>query len=164
MDNLNNRPKSKKLLKSVLIIFLSCVVLVGLFWGWTVYDQWRGQKKIQEIAEGMQKAKDEWYKMQMADIYGGKTPQETLNMYIDAVEKGDYELASKYFVIEKQEEELEVLKNSQSSNVEEVLSLLKLTVASTGSFSSDKTGYVIRKPLLVDFQLYPNNIWKIIEI
>ncbi len=32
-----------------------------------------------------------------ADTYGGKTPQETLDLFVDALRKGDVELASKYF-------------------------------------------------------------------
>jgi len=36
------------------------------------------------------------------DIYGGDTPEETLALFIDALETGDIELASKYFVIEEQ--------------------------------------------------------------
>ena len=35
-----------------------------------------------------------------ADTWGGKTPQETLDLFIDALRKGDVELASKYFLIE----------------------------------------------------------------
>ena len=38
------------------------------------------------------------------DTYGGDTPEETLQLFIDALKKGDTELASKYFVVEKQEE------------------------------------------------------------
>lgn len=34
------------------------------------------------------------------DTYGGKTPQETLNMFIDALRKGDIDLASKYFALD----------------------------------------------------------------
>ncbi|MEW6617653.1 MAG: hypothetical protein AB1333_04555 [Patescibacteria group bacterium] len=33
------------------------------------------------------------------DAYGGKTPQETLNLFIDALKKEDIELASKYFIL-----------------------------------------------------------------
>src|SRR6266403_2009295 len=32
------------------------------------------------------------------DPYGGATPEETLKLFIDALEKKDYALASKYFV------------------------------------------------------------------
>lgn len=33
-----------------------------------------------------------------ADVYGGSTPQETLDMFISAIEAGDPELASMYFI------------------------------------------------------------------
>lgn len=39
-----------------------------------------------------------------ADTYGGKTPQETYALFLEALEKKDIELASKYFVLDKQEE------------------------------------------------------------
>ncbi|MDP3696639.1 MAG: hypothetical protein Q8R55_01250 [Candidatus Taylorbacteria bacterium] len=38
------------------------------------------------------------------DKYGGKTPEETFDMFIDALKKEDVELASKYFVIQKQDD------------------------------------------------------------
>lgn len=52
-----------------------------------------------------------------ADTYGGETPEETLQLFIDALKKGDIELASKYFVIEDQEkfsEDLEEMKNEDN--------------------------------------------------
>lgn len=38
------------------------------------------------------------------DTYGGKTPEETYQLFLQALEKQDIELASKYFVREKQAE------------------------------------------------------------
>ncbi len=38
------------------------------------------------------------------DTYGGTTPQETWDMFITALEAGDTDLASKYFVVWKQDE------------------------------------------------------------
>lgn len=38
------------------------------------------------------------------DTYGGDTPEQTLQLFIDALKAGDTELASKYFVVDKQEE------------------------------------------------------------
>ncbi len=37
------------------------------------------------------------------DTYGGDTPEETLQLFIEALKKGDTDLASKYFVLDKQE-------------------------------------------------------------
>jgi HEAT repeat protein len=34
------------------------------------------------------------------DTYGGKTPEETLQMFIEALKKEDIELASRYFMLE----------------------------------------------------------------
>lgn len=39
------------------------------------------------------------------DTYGGKTPEETLRMFVDALKKGDVELASKYFMLETNEKD-----------------------------------------------------------
>lgn len=164
MDNSNNRPKSKKVLKNVLTILLSCIILAGLFWGWTVYDQWRGQKEIQNLAESIQKAKDEWHQMQMADTYGGKTPQETLNMYIAAVEKGDYELASKYFILENREKELKSFDGANKSDIQNIIDLIEASLNNGGRYSFDNKEYIVDKPIYIRALLYPNGTWKIVEI
>ncbi|MFH1048535.1 MAG: hypothetical protein V1732_02630 [Patescibacteria group bacterium] len=44
------------------------------------------------------------------DFTGGDTPEETIDLFIEALKKGDYELASKYFIISKQEIVKNVLK------------------------------------------------------
>lgn len=51
----------------------------------------------------MLKKYEDLKKQYAADTYGGRTPEETLQLFIDALKKGDIDLASKYFVIEKQE-------------------------------------------------------------
>jgi len=51
---------------------------------------------MRNIAKYEQKFKD--------DKYGGKTPEETYTMFLEALKKKDIELASKYFALEKQEQ------------------------------------------------------------
>lgn len=46
----------------------------------------------------------EWTKLYEEDQYGGSTPEETLQLFINALKRGDTELAAKYFIIDKQEE------------------------------------------------------------
>jgi len=46
-----------------------------------------------------------------ADIYGGETPEETWSMFLEALKKEDFELASKYFVVDKQAEYLSLFNN-----------------------------------------------------
>ena len=156
--------KKRKAFWVVLGAFLALFVLLTGFIAWRAFDTWRGRESVDLLSESFKRAAEEKYERQLADTYGGTTPQETLRMYIEAVEAGDYELASRYFVIEKQEEELSKLENSPLENTKNVLNLLKISLNSPGSFSIDSNGFAIRKPLLVDFILYPNGIWKIVEI
>ena len=103
----------------------------------------------------------------MADTYGGKTPQETLQMYIDAVEKGDYELASKYFIGDYQEMELESSRKMPSNEIQKYIDILKNAITKLdidGKYDTDKKYFSLYKPILIRMKLYPNGIWKIIEI
>lgn len=76
------------------------------------------------------------------DTYGGETPEETLSLFIKALEAGDVELASKYFVVEKQEEGLSDLKiASQRKNLVEYISILN--GENTGTMYDNKIRYEI---------------------
>ncbi len=133
-QNLNLSPekteKSKtkywKFLVGFLGIILSVfILLIAGNWGWQKYRYWKDMKVAQKAEEQIKKWQQEDYERAMADTYGGKTPQETLQMYIEAVEKGDYELASKYFIGDYQEKELKRLKNSKPENVKYILNILR---------------------------------------
>mgnify|MGYP001562286652 CR=1 FL=1 len=53
-------------------------------------------RKVDKSVERFQESLEEPYKK---DTYGGKTPEETWAMYLDALKKGDIELAIKYYAI-----------------------------------------------------------------
>ena len=53
------------------------------------------EKALKEL-EALEKAYQE-------DTYGGATPEETLQLFIDALKAGDIDLASKYFLPEDRE-------------------------------------------------------------
>lgn len=100
--------------KKVLIgigVVLSAIVLFGLwiFVGQKIYIRWQQQRFIASL----EKIKDQYRN----DQYGGATPEETLQLFIKAFKAGDLELASKYFVIEKQGEVMstmnEIVKNDR---------------------------------------------------
>lgn len=76
------------------------VVVVGLGALFAV-DYIRYQKSPEYAA---QKEAEQIKKEYREDPYGGETPEETLTLFIDALKKGDTDLAAKYFVLEKQEE------------------------------------------------------------
>lgn len=49
-------------------------------------------------------------KQALNDIHGGKTPEETYNLFVLALKQGNLELASKYFILGKQSEKLDEFK------------------------------------------------------
>lgn len=53
------------------------------------------------------------------DFYGGDTPEETIDLFIEALKKEDYDLAVKYFAIEEQEKWKENLIASNKKNLDE---------------------------------------------
>jgi len=145
--------------------FISMVLLVWAgYAGWKIYQLKQGEKVLDALVQQMDQQRQDDLARAMADTYGSSTPQGTLQMYISAVEKGDYELASKYFIEEKQDAELKSLQGSKKENIDNVINLLRQDLTATGSYSEDEKNFGVRKPLFVDFIKYPNNIWKIVEI
>lgn len=140
------------------------IVAIGILWGIYYYRQWQGEKAVTALHDYLQKQSDAALQSAMADTYGGSTPQETLQMYINAVEKGDYELASKYFIESKRASELAMLQNSTEENTDNIILMLKEAQKSSGSWSENKKEFTFNDPILVDFVLYPNNVWKLVEI
>jgi len=118
---------NKKVVRIVLIIIVGILFfLYGLCWGIMKYDQWHGQKRVRELAEELERIEREQYEKKKVDTIGGQTPQETLNMFISAVENGDYELASKYMITEKRvKEKEELLALKQENNLSWFLNVLK---------------------------------------
>ena len=152
------KPKSKWKIR---VAFVAIIFLVfGVVIGARAYKLWKEVDDAEKFEAKMLELK----RMQELDTFGGATPYETLNLYISAIEKGDFALASKYFVIEKQEEELNKLRTSPSENVANVNNLLKQAYKEEGSYSPDRRAFTIDVPILVDFWLYPKGIWKITEI
>ena len=103
-----------------------------------------------------------------ADTYGGDTPQETLDLFIAALEKGDTDLAAKYFVVYKQEEIADELHAGQASGGNETQLKVLTTYQRSGSqigadgyefqftVSSNEPPFVAR--LIRDPE---SNIWKL---
>jgi len=84
------------------------LLAVLIFYGPSVFkniSEFREAKRAGEAAkEKAQKDYEELKRLYEEDTYGGKTPEETLALFIDALKRGDTDLASKYFVIDKQDE------------------------------------------------------------
>ncbi len=84
-------------------VFVGLILLILVWWvGSAAYSGWMGYK-WQKQTDAFQDALSKPYR---EDTYGGKTPEETWVMFLEALKKGDVELASKYVVVEKREKRL----------------------------------------------------------
>lgn len=64
-----------------------------------------------------QQLQAQWEKPYREDTYGGKTPEETYDMFLAALSKGDTTLASKYFIVYKQDNWLKTFQEYQAQNL-----------------------------------------------
>lgn len=130
-------------------------------------------RKADRSVERFQGALEQPYK---DDTYGGKTPEETWAMYIDAQKKGDIDLASKYFAVNKQEEWKKILADTQKAGkLETVIKNLsgELKKDPTNDLENEKAYYqevkdeqrgeVYKSP--IRFYLNPyTKVWKIVSL
>jgi len=152
-------------------IFIGILIFVGLMlavWiGSAAYSGWQGykwQKQTDAFQESLRRPYRE-------DTYGGKTPEETWAMFLAALREGNVDLASKYFVVEKQEEwrgRLEViirdnletaLNNYSTFSVEKGIEDDKAYYYIKMPFDKSESGYIF-SPVIFRFNLY-SKIWKI---
>ena len=155
----------KKKIKIILIVFGVIVFVWYGYVGAVKYKNWKWWQGVKNEAAKFEKEIADKKAKIAADTYGGKTPQETLDMFIAAVEKGDYELASKYFVVERQEKWKDNLASIIKDNkLNFFLSPLKEAKNNNGEYSENKEMFVINNPISIDFIKYPPNLWKIDEI
>lgn len=98
----------KKMLKGITLLILFLLIFyLGCEAGFRLkykIEQWKANRSLEKFNQTI----EEMFKK---DIYGGKTPEETYNLYREALKNGDIELASKYYWWDQQEKEEERLKN-----------------------------------------------------
>ena len=123
-------------------------------------DWWNAKKAAREY-EALKKLYEE-------DTYGGKTPEETLALFIDALKKGDTDLAAKYVFIDDQEKVRTDLLQAQTTGnldkaIERILSLRK------SKLDKDQAWFVITdENRVVQYSVLlgknSNGLWKITEL
>ena len=98
----------------VLVAIFIAVTLLGI-WGPEVASWWRGHqyslevKQAEDVARGIEQA----YKN---DLDGGKTPEETLELFLSALKLGNTFQASKYYELSVQSKALSSLQSELAKN------------------------------------------------
>jgi len=84
--------------------WVGVVVLVIIVW-FLAGGQNDIQKTLDEqYMENAERKAEELREAYKNDPYGGNTPEETMELFVDALKKGDLELASRYYVVEQQDD------------------------------------------------------------
>ncbi len=117
--------------------FVGVILLIGATAYMVRYTQWNADyatDHVDDYARGMaaqlfKYQSDQIEKQYKEDTYGGDTPEATLKLFVEALEKKDFQLAAKYYIPEKQPEALKKI----SSAPQEALSRL------TSAYSEGKS-------------------------
>lgn len=96
------------------VVFILAVLAAFVIWALLQAGPWLRGWQERSAANALRKQAEEQLRN---DKYGGKTPEETFDMFIAALEKGDVELASKYFILNKQEQWRKTLEEYKTSNL-----------------------------------------------
>ena len=159
---------------SIALVAIILVVFFGLeIWSSYFSQAGRQNREIQANYQKYLNVQNKYEAAMKADTYGGKTPEETLGMFIDALKKGDIELASKYFVLRedgsRDPQWLEGLKNKREKeemgSVISILGNMSPSIRDTGS--DDISEYILKNQQgIVDYSLSLrkntySQIWKI---
>lgn len=169
MENQENQKSSVQKIKFGGIA--ATLVVVGLYAGYILGVLAYAKIIGPYLAEmKYKKALEEYLKPYKEDVIGGNTPEETIDLFIDALKKGDYELAVKYFEIQEQPRWTESFKNPNRKNIDEWINEIEVNKKTwrreqisdikvvfkynTGTGDNEVTNFIyVRKNI--------NNKWKI---
>jgi len=151
----NNR-KKKLIWAGIILAALILSVIGWQYWRYihsTYYQQMQGVKYLERMA----KESDKW---------GGKTPEETVALFRGAVEKGDFDLASKYG---KQSIKSDLEKIKAEGNIGALLKDLEIgKMENKIGFGADYRDFVIKengeiKYIILTIRKSDGGAWKIVE-
>lgn len=105
METKNEEKQEKSQLQKIKPkAIIALLIIFGFLIGWEIGIRAYAQY-IRPYFQGRayQNAVDAYIQAQINDFTGGSTPEETVDMFIEALKKRDMNLASKYFIIDDQE-------------------------------------------------------------
>ncbi len=162
-----NKPESSKKSKILLAMLIIAGVWIGYEIGFRAYFYY-----IRPYFDGMayRNYVDDYIQLQLNDYTGGDTPEQTVDLFIEALKKGDYDLASRYFVIDEQERWKKSFENPNKENIDNWIKELEDNKNSwrkenqvedevvfkynTGTGENERTNFIVLKKNM-------NNKWKL---
>lgn len=128
--------KTKRIIKISGVVLGAFIIFYLAMIGPELWKSYKWQKAVDDYEEAMRKPYKE-------DIYGGKTPEETWSMFLDALKKGDIDLASKYYDVEHQSNAKQWLDGLKQKNelAQTIKEMEKLRKSESQPLSKDKIYY-----------------------
>lgn len=170
-----SKPSRKKVAWWMFAIGFVVIIILGIVADalWSQYFSPAAQdtRRMQEQYAKYESWEQSYQDTLKTDTYGGKTPRETLSLFIAALEKEDVDLASKYFMIDnnlsrqKWVDFLTKIKNE--GNIQRFASDLKNYQESTNTISKNDFAFIYKNSdgtvgLQINLKLNEQtNIWKI---
>ncbi|MEI6296802.1 MAG: hypothetical protein WCO84_04130 [bacterium] len=131
----------KKVIGIIVVILLfvfASITALGIYWPQIREYKYSLEAKIYQ--ERLDNERKELEDAQKADTFGGKTPEETFDMFLDALKKKDIELASKYYNVKVQKKALEGLKKELAEKGNLDMSITYFTDVGGGVKGCNKEG------------------------
>lgn len=172
LNKINQTKRFIKFTSTFVLIVLLALSFILLYENY-LSPEAKFQKQQKENYKKFQDWQAKYEKAMREDTYGGKTPEETLQLFIDALKKEDIDLAAKYFVLNTNGEQdpkwkEALLKAKESGKLNEIINLLSKSKPDLGAKISDND-YIFstrndRGEVLLDMGLEFNKhsgVWKI---
>jgi len=144
---MKHRKKNIKSFKLRYLVLFVIFLILGLIISWSVwYFSAEVQQAIQykKDAEILARKVQEQAEEYASDTYGGETPEETYKMFLQALKIGDIDLASKFFILDKQKEYKQFFIDIKNNNKwDEMIEDLFNSDNQVGEMKENNT-YVIR--------------------
>ncbi|MEE8131449.1 MAG: hypothetical protein V3T98_00090 [Candidatus Paceibacterota bacterium] len=173
-------PKTKsKYWKFVVAFLVIILVVVGGYFVWNKYfsPQAISNRETQKNYEKYLEWEKNYEKAMREDVYGGKTPQETLDLFVEALRAEDIELASKYLALNTNENseyyltrrELEeaLKRTKEEGKLLDVIEIVSNTEFDSDSSSNNTAWFILKNKeglveysVILKFNKY-SNVWKI---
>jgi hypothetical protein len=143
----------------VLIVFLG----FGVYYGVKFYRDRTDLKSLADYNDYLEQFKN--------DNIGGKTPEETLKMFVAALKKGDVELASQYFALDengsRQKWVEPLLEDKNEGKLQEVIDAFSSAQISNVSDGKTVAYKVLNNEGVVSLFIelgFNGQVWKIIRL
>ncbi|MDP3991334.1 MAG: hypothetical protein Q8P66_00240, partial [Candidatus Colwellbacteria bacterium] len=100
---MNLKPKRSNFWKFLIAFAAIILLVIAGYWLWNnrLSPEAKESREMQANYDRAIAHQQQFEEAMKNDTYGGKTPEETLQLFIDALRKDDIELAYKYFILKE---------------------------------------------------------------